>query len=157
MNWDFKAYGKVELIQARGGRLCLQAANKDSVEAYTFGEDDLAELFATIKKSGMEAHADNFVIFGDKLNDKGRPISLPASKQKENGYDLAYEAFQFAKLEPVSYRMLVSWKRPKLGIYTTDYKPASNGAKKTREALTIERVTLKTEKPVAPKMRTARD
>lgn len=140
MNWDFKAYGAVELIQARGGRLCLQKADEKSDKEYVFGHDQLKALFETIKNSGMEMHADHVVIFGDKLNDNGRPIAIPAAKLKENSaYGLAYEPWQFAKLETSNFRMLVSFRKPKLGIYTTDYKPSSGNAKPQRAALTIKR------------------
>jgi hypothetical protein len=150
MNWNFEKYGRVELIQARGGKLCLSAADDKSDPAFTFGEDDLDRLFKVVANSAIDAHGDHFVIFGDKLKENGKPAELPAAKLKDSGYNLAYESWQFEKVTPKRVVMLVSFRKPKLGIYTTDYKPKGGFVAKPKARLTINAFQEAPQAPQAP-------
>lgn len=138
--WAFAMYPAVELIQNTKGLLQLRTAPPNADANMTFGESDLAALFATM--AGAEAQIDeaNLTLFGDTYAEGSEfPQGIPCANLKPSGWGLSYEAWQLAKFTPTSYAMRLKFNKPQLWVFSDTFT-MSGGKSAKRAPLAIKRI-----------------
>jgi hypothetical protein len=145
-------YPAVELIQNAKGLLQLRTAPPNADVNMTFGESDLAALFATMAGADAQVDEGNLTLFGDTYADGSEfPQGIPCANLKPSGWGLSYESWQLAKFVPTSYALRLKFNKPQLWVFSDGF--VMGGGKTAKRApLAIKRIdpNAKAETPKQP-------
>lgn len=105
------------------GHATIQKASANDNPAACFEVSQLDDLFATLAANKVTVSCDNFVMYGEEINERGWPKAIKAKHQREYTKDgekrsanAAYSPEQIAAFVPVDYACTLKWgKNPKTG------------------------------------------